>query len=134
MANPLLGEYDIKLNGIDYNLKLNLNAIANYENELSTDFLADAYAGVNAMVEAAQYKEQPARYASVLCNAVSRTKAATLIYYAAKESNSMVELGEIEEAFIVDHGLEDKRFHPAIFTTLALFAIQGNKPKKKEVS
>jgi|TARA_R110002153_G_scaffold4163_2_gene19983 hypothetical protein len=134
MANPLLGEYKIDLNGLSYDLKLSMSVIASYEDELNSDFMADAYAGIQAMVEAAQCKDQPAKYASILCRAVSRNKAAMLVYLAAKESNSQVELGEIHEAFLVDHALDDARFHPAIFTTLALFAIQGKKPKKKDNS
>lgn len=132
MANPLMGEYEIELNGISYTLKLTMSVIAAYENELNTDFMADAYDGINAMVQAAVHKDQPAKYASILCRAVSRDQAATLVYLAAKESNSQVELGEIHEAFLVDHALDDAKFHPAIFTTLALFAIRGKEANKKK--
>lgn len=132
MSNSLKGEYKITLNGLDYNLIINNSVIASYEDELETDFMADAYKGIEAMVRAADLKDQPAQYASVLCNAVSRQKAAVLVYFAAKENNSQVELEEIHEAFLDDHDLKDERFHPAIFTTLALFALQGKKPKKKD--
>jgi hypothetical protein len=134
MANSLMGEYEIELNGVSYNLKLTANVIASYESDLDRDFMADAYAGINAMVQAEQVKDQPAKYAAILCSAISRNMAAQLVYLAAKENNSQVELGEIHEAFLLDHSLEDNRFHSAIFTTLALFALQGKKLKKKDNS
>lgn len=133
MSNSLLGEMSIKLNEIDYNLKLSINVIAKYEEMTGGDFFADAYKALDAMVKAAECKDNPTAYASILTSAVSRTQAAWLVFLAAKEGNSVVEFGEIQEAFIVDHSLNDDRFHPAIFTTLAMFAINGkSKAKKKE--
>lgn len=134
MANPLLGEYNIKLNKLDYTLKLTMNVIAAYESESGRDFMADAYTAINAAVKAAEHKDNPSLYGQIMCNAVSRHRAALLVYLAAKENNSQVDFGEIQEAFIVDHALSDERFHPAIFTQLAVFAINGKEVKKKETS
>lgn len=134
MANPYLGEHDIKLNGIDYQLKLSIGVIAAYEQMTKSDFFADAYTALDGMVEAAKVKDNNAKYARILTQSVSLNKAVTLVYLAAKESNSFVEFGEIQEAFILDHAISDERFHPAIFTTLALFAINGNKESKKKDS
>ena len=132
MSNALMGEYPITLNGIDYKLTMNMNAIASYESETHRDFMADAYKAINAMVMAGLHRDTPSKYAQILCEAVSREQAATLVYIAAKESNSQVEFEEIQEAFLLDHDLTDSRFHPAIFTTLVLFAINGKNSKDKK--
>lgn len=132
-----MGEYSITLNEIKYLLKINTNVIASYENMHGSDFMADTYSAIEAMVRANEFKANPSLYAKILCSSVTRKQAATLIYLAAKESNSQVEFEEIQEALLVDHELADEKFHPAIFTTLALFAINGkacSKDKKKESS
>ena len=134
MANTYLGEYEISLNEIDYTLKLTTGVIRQYKDAVGECLYAAAYRAVNAMVEAEQHKDNLSKYGEILTKAVSLDDAATLVWLAAKENNSQVDFGEIQEAFMIDHSLQDHRFHPAIFTTLALFALNGPEVKKKDNS
>lgn len=137
MVNDLMGEIEAELNGITYKLRLNVNVIKSYCNKSGFDFFTDMYAAVDAAQKAGSIKKDPARYAAVMCNAVSITKSAWLFYLAAKECNSNVEFGEIQEALIVDHDLtNENKFHPALFLSLCLFAFngKGEEDKKKDSS
>lgn len=135
MANPLLGEIEIELNGINYTLKMSMNVIAQYEKSTGGDFIADAYTAMDAVLKAGEVSKDPTRYAAIMSRAVSRTNAAWLVYLAAKEANSQVEFGEIQEAFILDHDLtNENKFHATLFLQLAFFALNGEKVKKKDNS
>ena len=133
MANPLKGEKSIKLNGITYNLKLTMGVISEFQELRDKCFMSCAVRAVTAWSQTLQIKN-PLERAESLTSAVSLDDAATLVWLAAKESNSQVEFGEIQEAFIDDIEISnDSRFYPAIFADLCLFCVMGQ-DKKKEMN
>lgn len=128
MANTLKAEREVKLNGISYTLRLTMNVINEFQELRDKCFMACATRAVNCWAQTVEF-DKLSRAEALTC-AVSLDDAATLFWLAAKESNSQVEFGEIQEAMIDDIDISsDLRFYPAIFVDLVSFSVMG---KKKE--
>lgn len=132
MANAIRGERDVVLNGIKYTLRLTMSVIAEFQEMRDKDFMAVAVAAVNVYAESMKFERALDR-AEAMTSVVSLDDAATLIYLAAKESNSQVEFEEIQDALLSDFNVtNDALFYPAIFADLCLFAVMGKDGSKKK--
>lgn len=130
MASHRQGEMDVELNGISYTMKIDMGVIDEWDSSTGKDFISTAIAATSAYHDSISC-EKRIQACEMLSYAVTRSDAAWLFYLAAKNTNSRVEMGEIQEAILDDLDLsDDNKFYPSIFVRLAGFAIAGNLKKK----
>jgi hypothetical protein len=127
MANALRGEKTIQLNHIEYPMVVNMNVINSFETETGKDFMHCTAVASRAYLKCLEIAH-PLDVCVVMTDAVPLKTATWLIYLAAKEANSQVEFGEIQEQLFLQGALDmsdGKATYPQIFIMLTEYAIMG---------
>ena len=134
MANAFKGERDIELNKIKYPTIVNMAVISEFESETGKDFFHCAIKSINAMMKTRGI-ENPLDRAQYMTEHVTMKDACWLFYLAAKEANSQVEFGEIQEAVAFEGCIDGELVsYPILFASLTEFAIAGSLKKKTSTS
>jgi hypothetical protein len=126
MANGYKGEKTITLYHVDYLMVINMEVIAEFQSETGKDFMAVGMQALNAFYKSRSEASALTR-AEIMTKAVSLDDVAHLFYIAAKQSNSQVDFGEIQEAILFEGALEntDNVTYPLLFVSLIEFALVG---------
>ena len=127
MANPYTGEKVIKLHGVDYPMKVDLDVIVSFTSETGRDFMEIAINALNMFAKADHEQKMGLDRAHMLTKAVPMKEAAWLFYLAAKKCNSQVEFEEMQEAVLMEGPLQSEGTfsYPVQFIELCTFAIIG---------
>lgn len=127
MANPYQGEKIIKLNGINYPMKVDLSVIVAFKEETGRDFMEVAIGALNAFAQADHDERRGIDRAAHLTKYVPLSEAAHLFYLAAHKCNSQVTFDEMQEAVLMEGPLEvsGRNSYPVQFVDLCSFAIIG---------
>ena len=134
MSNAFKGERDIELNKINYPMVVNMAVISEFESETGKDFFNCAIKAINAMMKTRAI-ENPLDRAQVMTDHVSMSDTCWLFYLAAKQSNSQVDFGEIQEAIAFEGAVDGELVsYPILFALLCEFSIAGSVKKKKSTS
>ena len=134
MANAFKGERDIELNKINYPMVVNMAVISEFESETGKDFFNCSIKAINAMMKTRSV-ENPLDRAQLMTEHVKMSDACWLFYLAAKQKNSQVEFGEIQEAVAFEGAIDGELVsYPILFALLCEFAISGSVKKKKSKS
>lgn len=135
MSNPYKAQRDVTLNGIAYQLCVDMHVIAQWQDKTGKCLVNSALRATAAYAQARRMKSALDREI-VLTNEISLNDAAWLFYLAAKRGNSQVEFGEMQEAMIDDMDLTSNRaFYAAMYVDLTMFVLNGppdKDDKKKE--
>lgn len=136
MANPYTGEKNIKLHGITYPMKVDLDVIVAFNEATGRDFMEVAIGALNAFAQADHDQRMGLDRAHFLTKAVPMKEAAHLFYLAAKKCNSQVEFDEMQEAVLMEGPLQQEGIssYPVQFVELCTFAIIGPADEKTKKS
>ncbi len=134
MANAFKGERDVEINNINYPMVVNMDVICEFESETGKDFFNCAVKAINAMMKTRAI-ENPLDRGMVMTEHVSMKDTCWLFYLAAKQRNSQVEFGEIQEAVAFEGAIDGELVsYPILFALLCEFAIAGSIKKKRLTS
>lgn len=133
MANGYQGEIDIELHGINYTMRVDMGAIAEFQSETGADFMHVSMKALNAFYKSRELPGVLDR-AEVMTGAVSMEHAAYLFWICAKRVNSAVEFAEFQEAVLMEGPLEAGTMdtYPFKFVQLVEFATCGIQDRIKK--
>ena len=122
MASGYEGEIDITLNDINYEMRIDIGAILEFQSETGSDFMYCTTRALNAYYKSRQDGLTVFDRSEMMCKAVSMTDAATLFWVCAKRKNKNVEFGEFQEACLFEGALEESS--GSLFRSYALKFVQ----------
>ena len=131
MANLFKGEMDLEINGVVYPMVVDMDVVAEFENDTGVCFVNLAIKSVNRMLKTRSIDDAMDR-AELMTDVITKDFAARLFYLAAKKKNSQVEFGEMQEAVMLEGAIDSlSKSYPLLFAALVEFAVTGGKVKKK---